>query len=158
MELPEPGNRILKAQLKLTKFLVQPNLLSFKIIGNLLCEGKETFMVTASTTERGSVSEKYMVIDSDSHVVKTERTWQFMDPEDEKYRPVLAAHPTDPHTQWWIINGQARGLRFPTLTEEEMAERSKMLGRDQVTPLGARKGTTSSVACATWTVWVSTSR
>src|SRR5713226_10728248 len=91
-------------------------------------------MVTASTTERGSVSEKYMVIDSDSHVVETERTWQFMDPEDEPYRPVLARHPTDPHTQWWIINGQARGFRFPTLTEEEMAERSKMLGRDQVTP------------------------
>src|SRR5438445_12561199 len=98
-------------------------------------------MITASDTERGLVSEtKYMVIDSDSHVVETERTWQFMDPEDEKYRPVLAAHPTDPHTQWWIINGQARGLRFPTLTEEEMAERSKMLGRDQVTPLGAREG------------------
>ena len=81
-----------------------------------------------------------MVIDSDSHVVETERTWQFMDPGDEKHRPVLAAHPTDPHTQWWIINGQARGLRFPTLTEEEMAERSKQLGRDVVTPIGAREG------------------
>ena len=55
-------------------------------------------MVTASTTERGSVSEKYMVIDSDSHVVETERTWQFMDPEDEKYRSVLVVHLTDPHT------------------------------------------------------------
>jgi len=98
-------------------------------------------MITASATERGLVSEtKYMVIDSDSHVVETERTWQFMDPGDEKHRPVLAAHPTDPHTQWWIINGQARGLRFPTLTEEEMAERSKQLGRDVVTPIGAREG------------------
>src|SRR5438445_3576510 len=98
-------------------------------------------MITASDTERGLVSEtKYMVIDSDSHVVETERTWQFMDPGDEKHRPVLAAHPTDPHTQWWIINGQARGLRFPTLTEEEMAERSKQLGRDVVTPIGAREG------------------
>lgn len=36
-------------------------------------------MVTASTAERGLVSEtKYLVIDSDSHVVETERTWQFM--------------------------------------------------------------------------------
>ena len=98
-------------------------------------------MITASDTERGLVSEtKYIVIDSDSHVVETERTWQFMDPEDEKYRPVLAAHPKDPHTQWWIINGQARGLRFPTLTEEEMEERSKQLGRNVVTPIGAREG------------------
>src|SRR4029434_6276411 len=102
---------------------------------------KEVFMITVTTAERGLVSKtKYMVIDSDSHVVETERTWQFMDPDDEKYRPVLAAHPTDPHTQCWIINGQARGLRFPTLTEEEMAERSKQLGRDVATPIGAREG------------------
>jgi len=82
----------------------------------------------------------YTIIDSDSHVVETERTWQYMEGEDEKYRPVLAAHPTDPHTQWWIINGKARGLRFATLTEEEMAERSEQLGRDLVTPAGAREG------------------
>ena len=31
-------------------------------------------MVTASTTEKNSVSEKYIVIDSDSHIVETERT------------------------------------------------------------------------------------
>ena len=37
----------------------------------------------AISMEDGSV-EKYVVIDSDSHVVETERTWQFMDPEDEK--------------------------------------------------------------------------
>ncbi len=42
----------------------------------------------------------YRLIDSDAHVVETERTWEFMDPEDEKYRPVLAPHPTDPHVQW----------------------------------------------------------
>jgi hypothetical protein len=93
----------------------------------------------ATSGEEGSLI-KYLVIDSDSHVVETERTWQFMDAEDEKYRPVLAPHPKDPHTQWWIINGQARGLRFPTLTEEEMEERSKQLGRDLVTPIGAREG------------------
>ena len=81
----------------------------------------------------------YALIDSDAHVVETERTWEFMDPEDEKYRPVLAAHPTDPHFQWWIINGQARGFRFITLTEEEMAERSREQGRDLVTPIGSRE-------------------
>jgi predicted TIM-barrel fold metal-dependent hydrolase len=96
-------------------------------------------MPTASR-EEFAANEKYLIIDSDSHVVETERTWQFMDPEDEKYRPVLAPHPTDPRTQWWIINGQARGFRFPTLTEEEMAERSRQLGRDVVTPIGAREG------------------
>jgi len=93
----------------------------------------------ATSSEEGAVT-KYVVIDSDSHVVETERTWQFMDAEDERYRPVLAPHPKDPHTQWWIINGQARGLRFPTLTEEEMEERSKQLGRNVVTPIGAREG------------------
>jgi hypothetical protein len=42
----------------------------------------------ATSSEKGCVTN-YVVIDSDSHVVETERTWQFMDPEDEKYRPVL---------------------------------------------------------------------
>ena len=55
--------------------------------------------MTSASTKGSSASEtKYIVIDSDSHVVETERTWQFMDPEDEKYRPILAPHPTDPHT------------------------------------------------------------
>jgi len=97
------------------------------IIDNLPCERKEAHMLTAST-EVFAANEKYMIIDSDSHVVETERTWQFMDPEDEMYRPVLAPHPTDPRTQWWIINGQARGFRFPTFTEEEMADRSRRCG------------------------------
>ena len=116
-------------------------------------------MITASATERGLVSEtKYMVIDSDSHVVETERTWQFMDPGDEKHRPVLAAHPTDPHTQWWIINGQARGLRFPTLTEEKWQSGQNSSAEMSSLPLARGRETTLSVACATWTVWASTSR
>ena len=52
---------------------------------------------------------EYLVIDSDSHVIGTPRTWEFMDPSEEKYRPVLAPHPTDPHTQWWMAETWQRG-------------------------------------------------
>ena len=51
-------------------------------------------MPTAATEEFAATA-KYMVVDSDSHVVETERTWQFMDLEDEKYRSILAFYPMD---------------------------------------------------------------
>jgi len=82
----------------------------------------------------------YGVIDSDAHLVETERTWEYMDPADERFKPVLAAHPTDPQTQWWMVNGKACGFRFATLNEQEVAARSQLQGRELATPPGTRDG------------------
>ena len=77
-------------------------------------------------------------IDSDAHVVETERTWEFLEKSDEKYRPQLVQSPTDPKVQWWIIDNKIRGFRFPTLTEIEMDETSRRFGRNVKVPQAAR--------------------
>ena len=80
----------------------------------------------------------YLVIDSDAHVVETERTWDFMDPEDAKFRPQLVQSPEEPTRQHWVIDGEIRGFRFPTLTEIQMEARSQR-GRNITTPQAARE-------------------
>ena len=80
----------------------------------------------------------YLVIDSDAHVVETERTWDFMDPEDAKFRPQLVQSPEEPTRQHWVIDGEIRGFRFPTLTEIQMETRSQR-GRNITTPQAARE-------------------
>src|SRR5437879_13594822 len=49
---------------------------------------------------------KMPVIDADSHVVETERTWTFMPDEQEEYRPaVLARKSGRTHaSEYWLID------------------------------------------------------
>ena len=79
------------------------------------------------------------VIDADAHVIETERTWDYLDPEDRKYRPVLAPPGDGAGRDQWMIDGRPRGFRFPTLTEQELRRRSDRAGRDFVTPQAARE-------------------
>ncbi len=56
------------------------------------------------------------VIDTDGHVVETERTWDFMDPSDAKYRPYIATEKNAsgrPREQWVIDGRMVRG-RHPS--------------------------------------------
>ena len=73
-----------------------------------------------------------LVIDSDAHVLETERTWDYLEPVDRKYRPVPVTVPADPsigraRRDAWVIDGKIRGLRFPILTEEELTALSARL-------------------------------
>jgi predicted TIM-barrel fold metal-dependent hydrolase len=78
-------------------------------------------------------------IDADAHVIETERTWDYLDPGDRKFRPVLAAPTDGSNREQWMIDGKPKGFRFPTLTEQDMARRSQRTGRDVVTPQAARE-------------------
>ena len=42
-----------------------------------------------------------MIIDSDAHVMETEHTWDFLDPGDEEYRPILLAPTGDERFPSW---------------------------------------------------------
>ena len=48
------------------------------------------------------------VVDSDSHVVETERTWDFMAPSDAKYRPEVVRDRDG--MDYWVIEGVKRGF------------------------------------------------
>jgi hypothetical protein len=48
------------------------------------------------------------VIDADAHVVETEQTWEYMDPEDLKYRPQIVEDPSGNGVTYWLIEGKIR--------------------------------------------------
>lgn len=80
-----------------------------------------------------------LTIDADSHVLETEHTWDYLDPEDRKYRPQLVSPRGEARPERWLIDGRLRGLRPLTLTEQELARQSERTGRDVVTSQAARQ-------------------
>jgi uncharacterized protein len=86
-----------------------------------------------------AIHTQVQVIDADAHVVETERTWDYLAPSEQKYRPLLYASPDDLISQYWVIDGKIRGLRFPSLTEQTVREMSQRSGRQMATPQEARE-------------------
>jgi len=82
---------------------------------------------------------KVQVIDADAHVVETERTWDYLEPSEQKFRPLLFSNPADPSRRYWVVGDKIRGLRTRTLTEAQAEALSKTTGRNVNTPLAARQ-------------------
>ena len=40
------------------------------------------------------------VIDSDAHVIETERTWDYLEPSERQFRPLLYSSPQDSTRQY----------------------------------------------------------
>jgi predicted TIM-barrel fold metal-dependent hydrolase len=67
------------------------------------------------------------IIDADAHVLETDRTWDYLEPEDQKYRPVSITTPDG--QRYWMINGRIGGLRFAALSEKQLEAKSEKTGR-----------------------------
>lgn len=80
-----------------------------------------------------------MIVDADAHVSETERTWDYLEGADAKYRPRLFGSSRDPSTQYWVLDGKVLGFRFPTLTEQQLKAMSEKAGRSLETPREARE-------------------
>jgi len=79
------------------------------------------------------------VIDADAHVVETERVWDYLDAPDQKYRPTLMASPDNPRRQFWMLDGENLGSKFPSPDETQSEEHLKRFGRAVGTPVEARE-------------------
>lgn len=79
------------------------------------------------------------VIDADAHVIETERTWDYLEPSEQKFRPLLFSSPQDPARQYWVLNEKIRGFRFPTFSEQQLRDLSDRFGRNVSTPQAARE-------------------
>jgi predicted TIM-barrel fold metal-dependent hydrolase len=79
------------------------------------------------------------IIDADAHVIETERTWDYLDEADKKYRPKLFSTPDDAMRQYWVIDDKIAGFRFLTLSEQELRDFAQRAGRDFATPQAARE-------------------
>ena len=49
-------------------------------------------------------------IDADAHVVESERTWDYIDKADQKYRPLIVKPRGEGGGEYWYIDGKIRGL------------------------------------------------
>jgi predicted TIM-barrel fold metal-dependent hydrolase len=79
------------------------------------------------------------VIDADAHVIETERTWDYLEPSEQKFRPRLFYSPEDETRQYWVMDDKIRGFRFPTLSEQQLRDFSDRAGRNFATPQAARE-------------------
>ncbi|MBM4263359.1 MAG: hypothetical protein FJ145_18250 [Deltaproteobacteria bacterium] len=68
-------------------------------------------------------------IDSDAHVVESERTWDYMEKADQKYRPVIVKPRGEGKGEFWFIDGKIRGLVRVVMTAQEMDDVARRTGR-----------------------------
>jgi len=78
-------------------------------------------------------------IDSDAHVVETDRTWDYMDESDQKYRPRIVRPHGEGGPEYWFIDGKIRGLVRTVMTAREMDEVAARTGRVIHTPRETRE-------------------
>jgi predicted TIM-barrel fold metal-dependent hydrolase len=83
--------------------------------------------------------EPVLTIDSDAHVIESEKTWSYMAPSEERWRPRLFSTEDDATRQYWVIEDKIRGFRFPNLAAQALDELSLQTGRDLHTDQGARE-------------------
>src|SRR6266545_7801817 len=79
------------------------------------------------------------IVDADAHVIETERTWDYLDSSDRKFRPRLYSTPEDPTRQYWVIDDKIAGFRFLTLSERELHDFAQRAGRNFETPQAAHE-------------------
>lgn len=81
------------------------------------------------------------VIDADAHVIETERTWDYLEKGETKFRPRIVTAGDDPSKRFWLIDGKIAGLRSVTTSDEAVARQSEALGshRNVGAPAAARK-------------------
>ena len=63
------------------------------------------------------------IIDSDAHVVETEHTWDYMDPEDEKHRPQVVDDGNG--GAFWKIDGEIRGRARGPVAAQGLSDKVK---------------------------------
>jgi predicted TIM-barrel fold metal-dependent hydrolase len=86
-----------------------------------------------------SAEMKMDVIDADAHVVENERVWDYLEAGEKRFRPTLVASPEDPKRQFWVLDGENIGPKFPSPDEQQSAEHLKKFGREVATPVDARE-------------------
>ena len=83
---------------------------------------------------------RFHIIDADAHVIETERTWDYLDDSDRKYRPqALIPRPTTRRASIGSLEDKIAGFRFLTLSERELREFADRAGRNFATPQAARE-------------------
>lgn len=79
------------------------------------------------------------VIDADAHVIETERTWDYLEGDERRFRPQIVQSTSDPDTRYWLINGKVAGLRTAAASDKRFAQSSQRAKRNIAVDPKARK-------------------
>lgn len=88
------------------------------------------------------------VVDADTHVVETEHTWDYMDPSEEKFRPIVVAPRGQEGRFFWYVDGKIRGLARTVVTAQDVKQMERITGRRMDAPEEARTGENVEVRLA----------
>jgi uncharacterized protein len=80
------------------------------------------------------------VIDADTHVIETEHTWDYMDPSEQQFRPLVVTPKGERGREYWYIDGKIRGLARQAVTAPDVRQLEEKLGRKMAAPQEAREG------------------
>jgi predicted TIM-barrel fold metal-dependent hydrolase len=80
------------------------------------------------------------VIDADTHVIETEHTWDYLDPSEQQFRPIVVTPKGESGREYWYIDGKIRGLARQAVTAPDVRSLEQKLGRRMAAPQEAREG------------------
>ena len=66
------------------------------------------------------------VIDADTHVIETEHTWDYMDPAEQQFRPIVVTPKGERGREYWYIDGKIRGMVRQAVAGHGLVERPVM--------------------------------
>ena len=75
-----------------------------------------------------------VTIDADSHVMEGPRTWEYCDPPERKFMPVLLNPGPDADRHFWLIDGKIRGHVRHVVKPKDFQALAQASGRDMVVP------------------------
>lgn len=89
----------------------------------------------------GTVAQANPVIDADAHVIETDRTWDYLEKSEQKFRPRIVAVEDDPSRRYWVIDGKISGARIAATSDAAVARQAAALAghRDVAVSAAARK-------------------
>ena len=79
-------------------------------------------------------------VDADGHYVESQHVWDYLDPADRKYRPVLVEPLLPGGSHFWLVDGKLRGTTVPWMSSQAQSEQDTSTGRTSKISLEARWG------------------
>ena len=77
-------------------------------------------------------------IDGDAHVMEGPQTWEYCDPSERKFMPVLINPGPEADRHFWLIDGKIRGHVRHVIKPGDFQALAQASGRDMVVPPEAR--------------------
>jgi predicted TIM-barrel fold metal-dependent hydrolase len=94
-------------------------------------------MTTVAATGGTLDAAQIEAFDSDSHVVETDHTWDYLDDSAQRFRPTIMPSPGNPNQPMWAVRGRKIGFHLPATEGRVLNVTRDVSGRRVSLPDGA---------------------